>query len=296
MSPASIRPILLACACTAALAACGDQPAPPPAAEPESAAPAAEPAPKNEATLASGVSGGSYERYAQEIDARVAAWQIAARPTAGSTENLDLLSEGEVDLALAQADVFASRIAEEPLVFGPLRILALLAEECVFVAHRKGSSVDEFEDLSRPVDGEDAVIGIGPENGGMAETWNHLSSVLPEQANAAVDYTDGEAALAKLAAGELDAVAWTTDPRNAQHVLLKAVQANDELGLLDVEDERLFSILAGDTDVYLPRTLVVSDGERESVETICTPALLMGAPGAPEGLVSALEAAGFGRM
>lgn len=290
-----------AAAAIAALAGCGDAPAPSPpvAHEAHEEAPeaAAEPAPRPVATLASGALGGTYhERYAREIDDRVGDWTIEARTTAGSTENLDLLSEGEVDLALAQADVFASRVAEEPEVFAPLRLLALLNEECVFVAYRVGSAVDELADLAKPVGDRDAVIGIGPAGGGMAETWNHLSSVLPEQANAAVDRRDGPVAMNALASGEIDAVAWITDPKNAEHVLLRAVQADPDLRLLDVEDERLFDLLAGDTDVYLPRTLAVSDGERESVETICTPGLLMASPTTPQALIDALAAAGFRRM
>jgi hypothetical protein len=297
MRPASIRTLALPGILTLAVAACGDAPAPAPesaaapAGEPESA-----PAPSR-ATLASGVAGGTYhDRYASEIAQRVSGWTIEAQATDGSTENLDLLSEGAVELALAQADVFSSRISEEPAVFGLLTVVALLGEECVFVAARKGSPVEAFEDLAANVGDRAAIISIGPPGGGMAETWNHLSSVLPEQSNADLDHSGGADGLAKLVAGEVEAVAWMTDPRNTRHALLQAVQSNDELGLLDVEDERLFDILAGETDVYLPKTLPIGEDGGASVDTICTPALLMSGPSTPVGLLDALSAAGFGPL
>ena len=296
MRPLPNRIIVLAGTFALAFIACGEAPEPAPEAAEAEAAPETV-AERPGATIASGVAGGTYhDRYASEIDARVGDWDIAAQETAGSTENLDLLAEAKVELALAQADVFASRIAEEPTVFGPLRIVALLGEECVFVAYRKGSSVDEFEDLAENIGEREAIISLGPENGGMAETWNHLSSVLPEQSNADVDYGDGEAGLEKLAKGEVDAVAWMTDPRNTEHALLRSVRANPDLGLLDVEDERLFVLLAGETNIYIPTTLPVSDGEGESVETVCTPALLLSGPRTPVGLIDALKAAGIGRI
>jgi TRAP-type uncharacterized transport system substrate-binding protein len=294
-------PALLLAFASLLAVACGDASAPTP--EPAtqtsgSAASTPEPAAALPvATLASGMPGGTYlDRYAAEIDERVTSWDIEPRVTAGSTENLDLLAEGKVDLALAQADVFASRIAEEPAVFGNLKLVALLAEECVFVAFRKGGPVDEFDDLAHDIGDGAAIISIGPADGGMAETWNHLSSVLSEQSNADVDYSDGEAGLEKLVRGEVDAVAWITDPRNADHVLLKTVRADPDLGLLDIEDERLFDVLAGETDVYLPRTLPVREAEGESVDTICTPALLMARSDAPQALLDALKEAGFGRI
>ena len=80
--------------------------------------------PMQTARLASGIEGGTYhDRYVPELDGKLGGWLLAAIPTGGSSENLDLLSTGGVDLALAQADVLASRMAEEPDVFGLLTVL-----------------------------------------------------------------------------------------------------------------------------------------------------------------------------
>jgi TRAP-type uncharacterized transport system substrate-binding protein len=71
------------------------------------------------ARLASGIEGGTYhDLYAKRINERVDGWRFENRATRGSTDNLDLLATGKVDVALAQADVHASRILEEPDVFG----------------------------------------------------------------------------------------------------------------------------------------------------------------------------------
>lgn len=241
------------------------------------------------ATLASGITGGTYHGvYAPALDASIVGWTIEAQPTGGSTENLDLLADGKVDLALAQADVYASRIAEEPDVFGPLVVIGPIAEECVFIAYRKGGELDDFDDLAVEVGDRAAIINLGTSKGGMAETWNYVSSLLPEHSNADIDSRDGGAALDALEAGELDAVAWMTDPGNADHVLLQKVRDQAGLAFLDVDDARLVDVRVGDLLVYHPRRIPIAGSPGDAIETICTSALLVARPDAPEGLMTAL--------
>jgi hypothetical protein len=251
-------------------------------------------APMRTATLASGIVGGTYhDRYASEIDARVSDWLIAPRPTGGSSENLDLLSTGKVDLALSQADVYASRIAEEPDVFGGLRVLGAVGEECVFIARWIGGPVDSFDDLGRNVGDREALINVGTPDGGMFETWNYISSLVPENANADIDQSDGEAALVLLEAGTVDAVAWVTDPANDAHVLLKGVQGDPDLGFMVIADPRLEYQLSDGTEVYALRTIEIPGGGGVTLDTLCTRALLVAGPETDPALVESITAAGI---
>jgi len=285
MRLAPIRSFVLLALAGLAIAACSST-------APDTSAPAvADPPASTEgtATLASGIAGGTYhDVYAPALDASVEGWAIEAQPTGGSTENLDLLADGKVDLALAQTDVYASRVAEEPDVFGPLVIIGPIAEECVFIAYRKGGEVDDFDDLAADVGDRAALINLGTSQGGMEETWNYVSSVLPEHANADVDSRAGDVALDALLAGELDAVAWMTDPGNADHILLQKVRDHAGLAFLDIDDARLVDIRVADLVVYHPRRIPVAGSPGDAIETICTSALLVARPDAPEGLMTAL--------
>jgi hypothetical protein len=258
-------------------------------------APVIEETPMQTARLASGVVGGTYhDQYVPELDGKLGGWILAAIPTGGSSENLDLLSTGEVDLALTQADVFASRVAEEPEVFGLLSVLGSVGEECVFIARWVGGPVDSFDDLSRDVGDREAVINVGTPDSGMFVTWGYISSRVPEQANAEIDDHDGQTALVMLEQGTVDAVAWMTDPSNADHVLLTAVQADPDLDFMVVDDERLAFQLDDGTVVYALRSVEVPGSDGVMLDTVCTQALLVAGPETDPALVAAIEAAGIG--
>jgi len=243
-------------------------------------------------TLASGIAGGTYhERYAVNIDEILVPWDVEARSTGGSTENLDLLVAGEVDFALAQADVLASRMEEEPDVFGDLVVAGTIADECLFIARWVGGPVDSFDDLSNDVGEREAVINVGTSESGMAETWNYISSLVPEQANAEIDQSDGALALIKLQHGEVDAVAWMTDPRNGDHVLLQTVLADDDLAFMTVNDPRLDDVLSEGTEVYDLQTIEVVGADGVEIETLCTSALIVVGPDTSPELVREIRAA-----
>lgn len=258
-----------------------------------SAEPQAEVEALGAAVLAAGVPGGTYyDVYGAGLEEPVGRWMIERRATSGSTENLDLLVAGEVDLALAQLDVLASRVAEEPDVFGPLVVVRPLADECVFVAYRRDGNVQTFADLAQNQGERAARVSLGAAGGGMAATWNYIASLSPEHAQADIDEREGVVALEALAAGDVDAVAWITDPRNPEHATLKALLANPDLGLLDIADERLLSVRHGSFPVYSGRRVPVAGAPEVVVETICTPALLVASPDSPVGLIAAFGAGG----
>jgi TRAP-type uncharacterized transport system substrate-binding protein len=247
------------------------------------------------ARLASGIEGGTYhDLYARRINEKVEGWRFENRATRGSTDNLDLLSTGEADVALAQADVFASRILEEPDVFGELVVLGGLAEECVFVAGRKGGAAAGFGALAEPVGERAAIINLGPRQSGMAESWNYICSLMPEQSEADIDNSDSAAGFDKLAAGEIEAVAWVTSPSNPNHKLTKIARDDERFDFLSVNDPRLGSRLSDGLRVYKVRKVPIpgSSGTR-SVETACTTTLLVVGPEADPDLVYAISEALF---
>ena len=252
--------------------------------------------PVTEATIASGVDGGTYHgRYAPELDRMVPGWTIDARSTGGSSENLDLLADGKVDLALSQADVYASRTVEEPAVFGSLTVLGSVADECVFIAYWKEGAVNSFDDFGRDIGSREPIINLGTDRSGMAETWNYIVSRVPEAANTDLDESMGERALDRLVEGRVDAVAWVTDPSNPYHVLIRRVREDSTIGLMSVDDDRLTDVLYGDVEVFQERSIPVPGSPDEFIETVCMSALLLSGPQTPPALVEALQAAGIGR-
>ncbi len=99
-------------------------------------------------------------------------------------------------------------------------------------------------------------------------------------------------ALNQLSIGIFDAVGWVTDPRNLEHVLLRAVQANADLGLLPIQAPELEHRLADGTVIYERRAVAVSpDPKVAPLLTLCTHALILARPDANPRLVEAVATA-----
>jgi TRAP-type uncharacterized transport system substrate-binding protein len=237
--------------------------------------------------IASGPKGGTYrDFYARNLGKLLPGYAVLYRDTTGSRENLELLADGKADLAFAQADIYAAKLAANPERFGSIMILGKLSDECVFIAYRKKGAVTALAQLGQPVGDRPARIAVGPPQSGMAGTWMYLSKLDPKLGAAEV-LNDGDTlALNQLAVGSFDAVAWITDPRNAQHKMLRAVMANDELGLMNVDDPSLEHTLADGTRIYWLAEVKQGSGWRaKKLTTVCTSALVFASRGAEEKLV-----------
>jgi len=244
--------------------------------------------------LASGEKGGTYsEVYAPRVVAALPGREVFVRNTNGSTENLDLVAEGKVDLAFAQADVYAQRLEEEPQLFGKLQIVGTLAQECLYVARPAKGGVQSFRELGAArQDDEFPTISLGATGGGTSDSWNYIVTLIPELAQAEVDHTPGTAALDKLVAGEVDAAAWITDPENFDHKMLVAVRGHDTLALMDVDDAALLDELPGGRKVYRVKKVRTSEGaSAPTITTVCTTAMIFAGPGADRGLVKEITQA-----
>ena len=227
--------------------------------------------------VASGPEGGTYlEFYARNLATQMSEYRILPRRTTGSRENLRLLADGEVQLAFAQADAYASWLAENPGRQDDLLIVGRLADECVYVAVRSEGRVRTLAQLAAPPQGPAARIAVGPEEGGMNVTWQYLASLEPGLASVEVLHDGDTLALNQLAVGRFDAVGWVTDPKNLDHKLLRTVHANDALALMDLDSRTLESTLPDGTRIHERRTVETTSGRRpETLRTVCTSAFLL---------------------
>lgn len=239
--------------------------------------PAQASAEKYELWIASGLPGGTYRSvYATNIERLMPDYKFFYNKSTGSADNLELLAAGKADLALAQADVYAAKLAADPEQFKDLMVLGQLAEECLFLAYRRNGKLQAFETLLEEPDEEVVyTIAVGAEKGGMAGTWDYMVSIKPELAHVKIDHMGDTLALNQLAVGRYDMVGWVTDPTNYRHKMLKATLANQALQLMNVQETSLVSSLPNGTKIYHADAVKLSEGWRAAkLNTICTSGLL----------------------
>ena len=240
--------------------------------------------------IASGLGGGTYRSvYAKNLVTLLRNYESFFRPSIGSANNLDLLVDGKADIAFAQADVYAAKLSTDSERYGSLLVVGKLADECVYIAHRKDGPVKNFEGLSLLVGDRAARIAVGAEGGGMSGTWSYLRLLDPDLATVEVSDDGDTLALNQLAVGAFDAVGWVTDPNNLKHKMLLATMANEELAIMNLNDPELVEAHPGGTQVYDQRKFKLTKNWRApEVETICTSALMLTRKDADPDLVSKL--------
>ena len=240
--------------------------------------------------IASGLSGGTYRTvYAQNLATLMRSYESLHQKSSGSGMNLDLLADGKVDVAFSQADVYAARLTSDPDRYGELLVIGKLADECVYIAHRKAGPVLTLKGLGEPVGERPARIAAGAAEGGMDGSWSYLAILDPSLTAAEVVYEGATLALNQLAVGSFDAVGWVTDPANLKHSMLRAVMANKELQLMNLSDPELVAPMPDGTRVYTARTVKLSDGwPTPKIQTICTSALMLTRKDADPALVNKL--------
>ncbi len=238
--------------------------------------------------IASGESDRTYhDHYAENLIGELKTFYVRNLATTGSGENLELLIEGRADVGFAQADVFAARLKTDRARYGRLTVVGRLTDECVYLAHRAGGSIRDFAALRAPVDERKPRIAVGPEGGGMHGTWRFWTSLDPKLADVEVSNTGGALALNQLSLGAFDAVGWVTDPSNPEHVLMRAVQANDDLALLPIEVAALEHRLEDGTVIYERRS--VETPGKATLRTICTSVMIFAGPDADPRFVEAVS-------
>jgi uncharacterized protein len=153
-------------------------------------------------TIATGPSDGSYFQIAQDIKnvAGKEGVDLQVMATKGSLENLELLSNGKVDLAIVQLDAlrFISDVAKQDLnvdVFDKI-VLNLYPEEIHILTNKK--DIQTFYNL------EGKRVSVGPPGGGTAVTAAVLFNIYDIKST--VSEEPFEDAIKKIDQGSLDAV------------------------------------------------------------------------------------------
>ncbi len=245
----------------------------------------------DEVVIASGVRGRTYhDIYGSNLVVLLPAFKARQRTTQGSGENLDLLVSGRADVGFAQADVYAALLRSDRARYEKLGIIGRLADECVFIAHRKEGPVRGVGSLKAKVGDRKVVLAVGESAGGMHGTWLFVKELDPAFGATATRFTASTLAINHLATGIVDAVAWITDPANENHKLLRAVKADDSLGLFGLADPALAHTLQSGVPVYETRSIPISRGiGAETIDTICTSSMIFTRPGADPHLVDAVS-------
>src|SRR4030095_8391153 len=155
-------------------------------------------------TIATGPSDGSYFQIAQDIKnvAGKEGVEVQVMPTKGALENIQLLGNGKVDLAIVQLDAlrFVSDVLKQQMnldLFDSIKVVMNLYPEEIHVLSNK-SDIQTFYQL------EGKRVSVGTEGGGTAITAAVLLSVYDIKVTVSFDTFDD--AMKKLEQGNLDAV------------------------------------------------------------------------------------------
>ena len=159
---------------------------------------------------AAGVGGGYYAfatAYTQLANAEDAEMKFNIKSTAGSMANLRLLSEGYVDVAIAQADLATAAYYgtdEKGESYQGYRVLAGLYTEACQIVVRKDSGIKSLDDL------QGKTVSIGEAESGTERNALQILQVsgLASPITETVNLTYIEAA-EKLKSGEIDAMFYT---------------------------------------------------------------------------------------
>jgi TRAP-type uncharacterized transport system substrate-binding protein len=236
--------------------------------------------------LATGQTGQTYHRvYGVRLRRFLRQFDVRFRTTDGSVQNVEMLADGDADIAFAQADVYASAVRRDPERYANILVLGRLADECVYIAHRKDGAVQSFDDLKQSVGDRRPRVAVGSPESGGSYTWSYLATLDPALEGPTLEDLGGTLAINKLAGGVIDAVVWVTDPVNLDHEMLRAVNANDDLELMDVSDPKLGLTLPDGLRIYEMMKVRTGNGWfggglfAPRVETVCTAALVLAREG-----------------
>lgn len=241
------------------------------------------PPPPRSLTLASGSPGGGYERMAQDLrtDLAEAGIAVTIQETAGSVENLELLREGRVDLALIQGGVASEGDFEH------LTGIAALSFEPLFIASRMPFT--RLEEL------RGARVQLGaPGSGTRALVSDLLTAAGLTLEDFALVRSDPNAeALASLEAGEVDALFRVGEARSEP--IRQLFSAGPPIAVRDLARDHgirrhltfleVVELTAGSVDL-------IANHPAESIELLAPAATLIGREGLHSSVISlAIESA-----
>lgn len=233
---------------------------------------------KNEYTIATGSKSGVYypigETLAGILKIDYPNVQLKVLETAGSVENLQMLKEGKVDMALVQNDI-AFYASEGEAMFADQKItnvtgIATLFPEVVQFIVRKETGISSLTQM------EGRKIAVGSKNSGtyynaqqiltLAGTWNKIDQ----------QFIGGTDAMKELQEGKIDGFIFTSGLPNPSIIeLAKKV----EITLVPVEHD-LVQKLVNSYSFYFPSTISPNQypGQTEEVSAVEINAILVSGP------------------
>ena len=250
-------------------------------------------------TVATGPAGSEYARFGESLIAIVnrtaPSVKLRQRASEGSVENALLLSRGEADYALIQADVAAAAFAGEDLfargaALSMLRAVGSLFPEAVHIVVLPDSPLQTVADL------RGKRVGIGaPASGTRFDALAILEAHGLEVSDLAEGREDGpDAAIALLQRKRIDALFMTTAaPARA----VQQLAASPGLRLLRINDAampRLLELRPGLTPLTLPANTYPR--QKEPIATVASAALLVTTEEAPESEVARVADVVFTQM
>ena len=210
-------------------------------------------------------------------------FQISVKETSGSSSNLRLLSEGYIQLGIAQSDRISHSYYDSENPLQGYSAMASLYDEAVMIIVRTDSDIRSIPDL------EDKRISIGEEESGTAQNAREVllaygldtRSYIGESMN----YSEASEALAD---GSISAM-FLTASVNAQ--LVRDLDEAVSIRLLSIDEkilERLKTIYPYFSDVTIPKGTF--SGMDEDARTVGVRSILLASDSLPADTVYQLTA------
>lgn len=140
--------------------------------------------------MATGQSGGWYDKYANLFRTKSSGLDVKTIPTSGAFENLKLLADGKADLAIVQSDVLAmadKKVPDKKLVTEQ----STLYPEYIQLITNSKSGIKSISDLNPSKN----IIYVGPKGSGSALTWEGLGNQNDKYKKLSIQHSDFFSAL-----------------------------------------------------------------------------------------------------
>lgn len=223
---------------------------------------------------AAGIGGGYYafsNAYAQIVSAKDDAFEFEVKATAGSMANIRLLSEGYIDMGVAQMDLielaYYGDDTSDETYRGYRAVAGLYTEACQIVV-RADSGINSMDDL------QGKTISVGEAESGTEKNASQILQmsglVAPLVDTVNLDYIT---AADKLKAGEIDAFFCTA---GISTNVIDELAKECDIKLLSIDDrckEKLKSAYEFYTEYTIPANTYV--GQTEAVNTLGVRAVLL---------------------
>lgn len=237
---------------------------------------------------AAGVGGGYYafsNAFAQMAVAADEDLEFEVKATAGSTANIRLLSDGYIDMAIAQADLVdaaynGTGVTDKKRYRGYSAVASLYTEACQIVV-RADSGIDSLDDL------QGKKVSVGEEESGTQRNAEQILKMtglvesLVDTVN--LDYVD---AANELKSGQIDAFFCTA---GIQTSVIEELSKECDVKLIGIDDkcrDRLKSVYGFYTDYTIPAGTY--EGQDQDVETLGVRAVLLARDDMDEEIVEEL--------